>query len=188
MKVSMRVVCAMVLLAAVVVSGAGPIEARQPAQEKVVPPPVPLKVTVTVSRYEGEKRTASLPFVLWVNTGGSGSIRMSSDVPSSTTVTTVKDGTTTTGFSYRTLGTNIDCSASVVADGLYRLQLSVQDSQVFRMNTAQAPSDASRTIFQDFRAQFQPLLRDGQTVQFAVATDKTSGEVIKLDVALNLVK
>jgi len=190
MRVSMRVVCAMALMAAVVVSGAGRIEARQPAQEKVAPPPpVPLKVTVTVARYEGSKQTASLPFVLWVNTGGQGSIRMSSDVPvTSSTVTTVKDGVTTTGFTYRSLGTNIDCSASALGDGLYRLQLSVQDSQVFRMNAAPAVSDASRTIFQDFRAQFQPLLRDGQTVQFAVATDKTSGEVIKLDVMLNLVK
>ena len=31
-------------------------------------------------------------------------------------------------------------------------------------------------------------MRDGQTVQFAMATDKISGETVKVDVTLNVVK
>jgi hypothetical protein len=181
--------CAAALMALVVVSGAGRIDAQQAgagaAVEKATPPMVPLKVTVTISRFEGEKKTASLPFVLWVNTGREGGgIRMSSDVP--VPVVTMKDGVATSSYTYRSLGTNIDCSATALGDGLFRISLSVEDQQVFRTVAAQA--DGARASFQTFRATNQPILRDTQTVQFAVATDKTSGEVIKLDVTLNLVK
>jgi len=191
MRLTTRHLCAAALVALVMVSGAGRIEAQQAGAAAAVPAPappmVPLKVTVIISRYEGatDKKTATLPFVLWVNTGRDGSsIRMSSEVPVPSVVT--KDGATTTSYTYRSLGTNIDCSASALGDGLYRVSLSVEDSQVFRSGTAQV--DGTRAGTQNFRATNQPILRDGQTVQFAVATDKTTGELIKLDVMLNVVK
>ena len=192
MKVSMRLTAAMVLVTALVLSGAGAVQAQQAgragAETTVTPVPViPLKVTVTISRYEGDKRTASLPFVLWVNTGDSGNIQMGSDVPvPQMTFGSMKDGvaTPTTSYTYRTLGTNISCSAKALGDGLFRLSLDVQDSQVFRQSTSGAPGP----VFQNFRSNNSPILRDGGTVQFAVATDKTTGEVVKLDVTLNLVK
>ncbi len=181
------------VLVAVVMLGGGvqaqviPARAVQP-QSPADAPPVSLKVTVTISRYEGEKKTASLPFVLWVNTGRDGSnIRMSNDVPIPTI--TMKDGVSTTSYIYRSVGTNIDCSASVVSDGLYRISLGIEDSQVGRPIGVQAVQmDGTRGTVQSIRLQHQPILRDSQTVQFAVATDKTTGEVIKLDVTLNVVK
>jgi hypothetical protein len=171
------------LVVAVVMSGG--IQLKAQAGRGNDTPPVPLKVTVTISRWEGEKRTASLPFVLWVNTGGQGNVQMGSDVPVPTVG--VKEGATTPtqSFSYRTLGTNINCKAEIVSEGLYRLTVDVNDAQVFRGNSA---SSSYGPIYQNFRSSNSPMLRDGQTVQFAVATDKTSGEVIKLDVMLNLVK
>jgi type II secretory pathway component GspD/PulD (secretin) len=149
---------------------------------------VPLKVTVSISRYEGEKRTASLPFVLWVNTGGQGSIQMGSDVPVPQASISVKDGVTTPGqsYTYRSLGTNLSVSAVALGDGLFKLNVVVQDSQVFRMPAAGGAQLGP--VFQNFRSNNEPILRDGQSVQFAVATDKTTGEVIKIDVTLNLVK
>lgn len=190
MRLTMRQMCAAGLMALVVVSGAGQIDAQQApaggAVDKATPPMVPLKVTVTISRFEGEKKTASLPFVMWVNTGrDGGGIRMNSDVPIPST-TTSATGEKSTSYSYRPLGTNIDCSANAIGDGTYRLMLSVEDSQIFR-GVATQP-EGPRASFQTFRATNQPILRDGQTVQFAVATDKTTGEVVKLDVTLNVVK
>lgn len=184
-----RSVAASVLVAFVMVGGRVdaqviPARAVQP-QSTVDTVPVPLKVTVTISRFEGEKKTSSLPYVLWVNTGRDGaSVRMSSDVPIPTTV--VAGGVTSASYTYRSLGTNIDCSASVVSDGLYRISLGIEDSQLARPMGAQV--DGRQGLIQSVRTQHQPLLRDGQTVQFAVATDKFSGEVIKLDVTLNVVK
>ncbi len=189
MRVTSRLVGAMVL-AATVMAGSG-VQAQATPARSIQPQsapdgtPVPLKVTVVISRFTGEKKTASLPFVLWVNTGRDGSsIRMSSDVPIPSM--SVKDGVTTTGYTYRSLGTNIDCSASVVTDGLYRVSLGIEDSQV--SPSAGVQTDGGRGLIQSLRTQHQPILRDGQTVQFAVATDKTTGEVIKLEVTLNLVK
>ncbi|HUR19431.1 MAG TPA: hypothetical protein VMZ90_01400 [Vicinamibacterales bacterium] len=190
MTVSMRVTAAMVVVAALVLSGAGPVQAKQaqPSGRAAEGPPVPLKVTVEISRFEGAKKTASLPFVLWVNTGigGQGNVQMGSDVPIPQASISAKEGTTTAvqSYSYRTLGTNINCDASALGDGLYRLTLNVNDSQVFRTTTGSQLGP----IVQNFRSTNSPIMRDGQTVQFAVATDKTSGEVIKLDVTLNLVK
>ena len=182
MSAMTRTLGAVVVMAGLVLGAVSPVRAQQGRAEA---PSVPLKVTVAVSRYEGDKKTASLPFVLWVNTGGQASIQMGSDVPVPQTVT--KDNVTSMSYTYRSLGTNISCQAEALADGLYRVTLSVQDTQIFRMSGAKpaAPGDA---VYQNFRSQNSPLLRDGQTVQFAVATDKTSGEVIKLDVTLNVVK
>ena len=191
MKVSMRLAAAMVLVTAAVLSGGGQVQAQQTAQQtaKPEPPPIPLKVTISVSRYDGDKRTASLPFVLWVNTGGSASIQMGSDVPvPQTQISQSKEGTSTPvqAVTYRSLGTNLNVSARDLGDGLYKVNVSVQDSQVFRMPATGATQLGP--VFQNFRSTNEPILRDGQSVQFAVATDKTSGEVIKIDVTLNLVK
>ena len=190
MKVSTRLTAAMVMVTALVLSGARPLQAQQAgrggAETTVTPvPAIPLKVTVAISRYEGEKRTASLPFVLWVNTGGNANIQMGSDVPIPTR-TNAGEGGPSTSFQYRSLGTNISCSALAMGDGLYRLSVEVQDTQVFRMTGSGTTQIGP--VYQNFRSTNSPILRDGQTVQFAVATDKTSGEVIKLDVTLNLVK
>lgn len=190
MKATWKTVCTAVLMMALVLGGAGQVQVRADAQgqEKVTPPPVPLKVTVSISRWDGDKRTANLPFVLWVNTGGNATIQMGSDVPTPEVVVGSKgEGTTPTqSFRYRSLGTNVTCSAASLADGLFRVQVDVNDTQVFR-GTGTGTTQFG-PIYQNFRSSNSPILRDGQSVQFAVATDKTSGEVIKLDITLNLVK
>jgi hypothetical protein len=43
-------------------------------------------------------------------------------------------------------------------------------------------------MFRSFRASFVPLLRDGQTVQYTAATDPVSGEVVKIDVTVTVLK
>ncbi len=179
---------AVLLLAVVLTTGVvSPSSTQEPTARlvaKEAPARVPLKVTVTISRFEGEKKTASLPFVLWVNTGGRGSIQLGGEV--SIPTTTVKDGVSSVGYGYRSIGTNISCSATALGDGLYQLSVSVEETQMYRMpalgSTNMPPGNQNVKVLTD------PILRDGQTAQFAVATDKTSGEVIKLDVTLNVVK
>jgi len=41
---------------------------------------------------------------------------------------------------------------------------------------------------QSFRANESLLLRDGQSLQFTTATDKVTGDVMKVDVTLTVVK
>jgi hypothetical protein len=164
-----------------------------PAASQGSPPPVgltPLKVTVVISRYQGEKRTGSLPFTMWVNTGDTRdtNLRMTSEVPVPTsTFTQSPNPTTVASYQYKSIGTSIDCRAMALGDGRYRLTLGVQDSQVFSDATPNASSRVPAT-YQNFTSQSFLLMRDGQTVQYTTAADKASGEVIKVDVTLNVVK
>jgi hypothetical protein len=186
---------------AVVISTANPgvlqAQAAAGGQAAQVPEtPVPLKVTVTISRAKDGKETARLPFELWVNAESDGaraaqsqaSLRMNSDVP--VPGNTVKDGMVVDTYSYRPVGTQIDCWATNLGNGQYRIRVSVQDSQVFRtfVIDGSPQSGSPRPTIQNFQSVTHPILRDGQTVQHVVASDKISGELITLTIGLALVK
>ena len=164
------------------------------AQERPAPPrQVPLKLQVLVSRYQGEKKVSSMPYTLAViaNDNDKTSLRMGVEVPIPTTVFSGgKEGAATipmTSYNYRSVGTNIDCSAKSMEDGYYRLDLAVEDSSIFVSDKepARVPNTPS---FRRFTSTFNLLLRDGQTAQHTTATDPVSGEVLKIDVTLNVLK
>jgi len=123
------------------VAFAGPIPAiaQEPVPSKPAsqapPAQVPLKVDLVVSRYAGDKRVSSVPFTLSVvaNDNDKTSLRMGVDVPVPTTVFSggPNSAIPQTSFSYRSVGTNIDCSARTVAGGLFKLDLAVSDTSVF---------------------------------------------------------
>lgn len=155
---------------------------------------VALRVQVVLSRYQGEKKISSMPYTLSVVTNaGKTSMRMGVDVPIPTAVFTSggegKQSQPIASYNYRSVGTNIDCSAALPEDGVYRLELAVQDSSVLildkemgTMGKVNAPS------VRNFQSSFSLLLRDGQTVQHTAATDPVSGEVLRVDVTLNVLK
>jgi hypothetical protein len=157
----------------------------------------PLKITVVISRYQGDKRTGSLPFTLFVNTDGqTTNLRMGAEVPVPSATFSSAGGQQpppVTSYQYRSIGTNIDCSAVGFEDGRYRLLLSVQDSQVFSdagqgSAATQGAQSRAPASFQNFTSTTTLVIRDGQTIQYTTATDKASGEVIKIDATLNVVK
>lgn len=162
--------------------------ASQPAA--TLKPLTPLKVTVVISRYQGDKRTGSLPFTLWVNTDDRPTnLRMGSEVPVPSGTFSSAGGQQpppVTSYQYRSIGTSIDCTAVGIDDGRFRLSLAVQDSQVF--SDAQGSQSRAPASFQSFTSNTMLLIRDGQTIQYTTATDKASGEVIKIDATLNVVK
>ena len=52
-------------------------------------------------------------------------------------------------------------------------------------------SDAAKTAlpsFQSFSSAMHLIMKDGQTTQYTTATDKISGEVVKVDVTLNVIR
>jgi hypothetical protein len=167
-------------------------------QAQATPPPavassVTLKVTVVISRFDNDKKTGSLPFVLMVvpgptrgpdgYDGDATSLQMGSEVPVATVV-----GPAAT-FTYRSIGTNINASAKKIDEARYNLNLNVTDSQIMSDSPQGASVGRSSTpSFQSFKSNNRMILRDGQTVQFTAATDKASGEVVKLDVTMNVIK
>jgi hypothetical protein len=165
----------------------------QPASRQAL---VPLKVSLVLSRYQGEKKISSVPYVLWVTANGPErtSLRMGNQIPVTTTVFSKEGERPATSYNYRDVGTNIDCTSSTAADGYYKLNLTVADSSVYFPDRsdptlAKELTSASGTpAFRSFTSSFYILLRDGQTVQYTSATDQVTGQVIKLDATINVQK
>lgn len=174
-------------MAVVVAQDAKPQEAARPAS---APKPItPLKITVVISRYQGEKKTASLPFTLSVNANDRGgtSLRMSENLPVPQVAVTDKTAQPVMSYSYRSLGTNIDTSAESLDESRFSVSLAIEDSQIFS-DTKAVPTMAGVPSFQQFNSSMKVILRDGQTTQYTTATDKITGEVIKVDVTLNVIR
>jgi hypothetical protein len=164
----------------------GTVEKAAPAR----PPadglsPVPVKIQLVLSRLKGDKKIASLPYSVSViaNDRTFSNLRMGIEVP--------------VGTGYRSVGTNIDCKADSVTADVFRVEIRVEDSSVLSGEIEQAParSDTGPTptrmnvpAFRTFKSSFTLLLRDGQTAQHTSAVDPISGEVMKVDVSLAVVK
>ena len=188
------------LVLAVVISGAIPAFAQEPVPSKPAaqspPAQVPLKVDLVVSRYAGDKRVSSVPFTLSVvaNDNDKTSLRMGVDVPVPTTVFSPggpNSSVPQTSFNYRSVGTNIDCSARSVAGGLFKLDIAVSDTSVFvpeKPGAATPNPVAGVPAFRSFTSSFNLLLKDGQSAQQTSATDPVSGEVLKIDVMVTVLR
>jgi hypothetical protein len=96
-------------------------------------------------------------------------------------------------YSYRSVGTSIDCTARPVSGGVFRVMLAVSDTSVFMPErTPDSASPTSRVpgvpAFRTFTSNFNLLLKDGQVAQHTAATDPVSGEVLRIDVTLSVIK
>jgi len=169
----------------------------------------PLKIQVVISRYQGERKISSLPYLLSV-TGGAGSnvdrstggrgflgranLRMGTKVPVMMLAQPSPDGKAGPGapmaspIQYQDVGTNIDCSVWALEDGRYRLEISIDDSSVYPDEKEAPSATKGAPSFRSFRVGDSTLLKDGGTSQFTSAVDKVSGEIVKVDVTLNVVR
>jgi hypothetical protein len=147
-----------------------------------------LRVQVTLSEYEGEKKISSLPYTLLVNAGDLGHrqptarIRMGLRLP-------VAVGPSQ--FQYQDVGTNLDCSALTEPDGRFNLHLGVEKSSVYSPNAGQKLGNeisSGNPVTQTFKSELDLLIRDGQTIQLTAATDPVSGRVTKAEVTVNVMK
>jgi len=201
------ILCAATVLAWGVSSGVGTnaqATAAVPTVKQTPPPPlksVPLKVDVVFSRFQGDKKIASLPYTMWVNAIREGTgmqqttLRMGVDVPVGTVTSTRPTSannatTTTTGPDFRNVGTSIDCWAFLEEGGRYIVGVRLTDSSIFTgdQQGQAAIRLADPMAFRTFSTSNSITMRDGQTVQFAAATDKITGEIVKVDVTINTVK
>jgi len=172
------------------------------SQEKPAPPAaakpapaaaMPLKVQIVVSRFQGEKKLSSLPYSLSVNAGSRATLRMGAKVPvMMITAKSPVEGVPMVGpIQYQDVGTSIDCYVSTPQDdGRFKLEITIDDSSVYgdTPTTTDNKPAAGNPSFRSFRASDSMVLRDGQTSQFTTATDKVSGEIVKVEVTLTVVK
>ena len=164
----------------------GPPVSPQPtsSQAKSEKPLIPLRVQVTLSRSEGDKKTSSLPFTLWVSANGDQtSLNVGSRVPTPTSV--VAGGAIAESYTYQNVGTSLTSSATSLDDGRFNVSLTISDSSL--MPAAKA-AGSNLPTFQSFTASNKLLLRDGQTAQFIAATDKVTGEVTRVEMTIAVIK
>jgi hypothetical protein len=121
-------------------------------------------------------------------------MRMGVDTPVPV-MSTSEGGKQTTSIQYRNVGTNIDCGAWDKGDGRYQLSIGVENSSALALEkgpTSGNPSVEANTtgvpLFRRFDANLDPWLRDGQSVQTVASTDPVTGEVVKIDVTMNVIR
>jgi hypothetical protein len=158
--------------------------------------PVTLRVQVTIDKFQGEKKISSLPYTLTVTADGARSnLRMGTRVPVATnSIPTGPDGKSigvpVMSYNYQDVGTSIDCQAHPPVDGSFKIVLSIEDSAIVGPDD-HGPAGAARSdhpAFRSFRSSNTLLLRDGQSSEYTMATDKVSGEVVKAHVTATVVK
>ena len=151
----------------------------------------PLKVSITFTEFEGDKKVKSLPYTTIVIADGKSPksvVKMGSRVP----VYTGKEY----GMQYLDVGSNIDCLAHRTKDNKFDLNLSLERSwiegnvatPVDPAAASQASSQFPEPIVRQFRSELSLTLRDGQTIESSFATDPLSGKVFRVEVSLSIVK
>ncbi|HEY7497705.1 MAG TPA: hypothetical protein VH740_04305 [Vicinamibacterales bacterium] len=190
------------LTIALVACALTPIAAQEPPQERpaqtVMTSPgnqIPLKVQFVLSRLKGEQKVSSTPYMLGVlSNSQKTSLRMGIQVPVIQTIFGAsKDAANIpqSSYTYRDVGTNIDCTAQNMGNGFFNLVITVSDSSIQLDRgaaTQQKQLMPDVPAFRSFNASFAMTLREGQTMQYASATDPVSGEVMRIDVSLALAK
>jgi type II secretory pathway component GspD/PulD (secretin) len=149
----------------------------------------PLKVQVVIARYQGEKKLSSMPYTLTLNANNHANLRMGARIPIVMLAMTnmPKDAPAGGPIQYQDVGTNIDCNSTVLDDGRYLLLVSVDDTSVYP-DEPQSGATKGSPSFRSFRAANSMVLRNGETGQFTTATDKVTGETVKVDVTLTVLK
>jgi hypothetical protein len=147
-----------------------------------------LRVQLVITRFEGDKKVGSLPYSFILTQDPSANmtrIRMGVDAP---VYKPAAGGGST--LDYQNVGTNIDCfNVRELSGGRYQFGVSVQNTaalpgvDVTKAGPAQSPPMVRR-----FESNFAVVLRDGQSMQTIASTDPVSGEVVKIDVTLSVVK
>jgi len=146
-----------------------------------------VKVQVVLSRYEqqptGERKTSSLPFTMLATSNGDKvSVRTGTQVP----IPTTQGG----NFQYIDVGSNIDCTVKTAANGRFNVILMVQDRSALDKpaTVGSGAGVVSTPILRNFTYTNSILLKDGESKQFVSASDKGAGDIVKVDVTINVEK
>jgi hypothetical protein len=158
----------------------------------------PVKVSVVFTEYEGDKKTKSLPYTIYINAhdaadsrGSMTKLRVGSRVP-------VYTGGNTGSMTYLDVGTYIDAHATHTAEGYFLLALTLDRSwaEGYTLVPVQRPPEQmdphagsfQEPIIRSFRSELDLKLREGQTLESSMATDPISGKVMRVEVSLSVVK
>jgi hypothetical protein len=190
---------AILCVVAPAVVGVAAQEPAPPRAKETQAPLVPHKVQVVISRSLGEKKISNAPYTVTITPQvilapgslgpSAGSLRLGTRIPIlHNAAPGGSDGKPGGSFSYQDVGTNIDVRTWPLDNGAYRVEVSVDDSSVYQDDQGKTSTPFGLPTLRSFRANDSIVLRDGQTTQLTTATDRITGETIRVDVTLTVVK
>jgi hypothetical protein len=157
----------------------------------------PIKVQIVFTEFEGDKKTKSLPYVMYMNAPDASELRagwVKFRIGSRLPVYVGKNE-----MQYMDVGTNVDARSAYTGDGHVLLQMTLERSwvegevSVPMTKSDGSPSDPSGGHFQEpivrgFKSELDLKLREGQPVEGNMATDPISGKVLKVEISFTVVK
>lgn len=158
-----------------------------------------LKVQVTFSESDGEKKLANLPYVFFIKPGTPNAappaswtkVRIGSRVP----VYAGKEG----GMQYIDVGTNIDARALPADNGRFDVFVNLERSWVERdapvaLKKGPGPAEegnpagCNQPIIRQFKTELTLTMHDGESIQTTQAADPLSGRLLTITVNMSIVK
>lgn len=167
-------------------------------------PSQPAQIDVVITRYQGDKKVSAAPFVMLLNAAKNlpyTTVESGLDVPIGTANSDITQTSGAQGSSpravrtqkvettYRNIGTRISCSVSRSDESTYLVTLSVNDSRVLERDAARRVSATSTAdMFRTFSHSSSLQIRDGDTRLFGMSTDPATGETMKIELKLTILK
>jgi len=151
----------------------------KPAAEGAFAKGVPVRLNLVLTRYQGEKKTSSRPYVLTASAdenASSASLFAGSQVPLRTS------GTNGPTLVYKDVGVKVNGLVRPAGEGRFRLSIKFDDTSVV------ADAKGADELMRAFAGEAVVFLRDGETAPFASATDPATGETVKAEVTLTVLK
>jgi Flp pilus assembly secretin CpaC len=147
---------------------------------------IPLRLNILLTRQQGEKKVSSRPYSMLLHAPSSPAdnrveLFVGAQVPF------LAGGTEQPAtLSFKNAGVSLRADAGILPDGRYRLAVKFDDSSVVAPDGATA--GAVGPVIRVFTASTNLFLRDGESASFASAIDPLTGESVKADVTLNVLK
>ncbi len=165
---------------------------EKPKAEERTKSPIPIKVQIVLSEYDGVKKISSMPYTFMAIAGEekvgrtySTSLRNGVRIPIETDG---KDQKTT----YMDVGSNIDCDVHTEEDGRFHVFLIFERSTLYPNKSPDgermvaAPN--GQPLVRQFRTAENLILKDGQASEDLLSTDPLNGHVIRISVTINVQK
>jgi len=175
-----------VLCASAVAAAQDAKETRATATEPARLGGAQLRVRFLLTRQRGEQRVASRPYALLLHAEEKATrVFIGSQVP----LRTNQNGVPTVVF--KNVGVEAEASARLLSDGRYRVEARFEDSYVFGAEVLNSPATAGaeeNPILRVLQSEAKLAIRDGETVPFASAVDPITGDVLRVDVTLNVIR
>jgi Flp pilus assembly secretin CpaC len=178
-RVSIGIFAAASLFGGAVAMAQDPKEAKPSVAQAAGPR---LRVRFQESHQREGKTTTAQPCILVLHTGEKATEVF---VGAQVALRTSDKGTPTVIF--KNAGIDVQVSAQALPDGRYRLEATFEESSPRNGGSAGAgPSGGENPILQALKGEAAVVLRAGETVPFASAADPVTGEIVRVDVSVDV--